>query len=308
MNFRPLRNTFAAETFYLPARVNIGAVVFQKEAVIIDSGLEAQAGKRVCRLAREAGWQIVALINTHTHADHIGGNQAIVDQFAAKVFTPDLEQDFARHTLYEPAFLIGGAAPWQDVTNKFLVAPPTPVTAGLKAGSLSWPGREKGPNLQILSLPGHSPDQIGVGCGDVLFCGDAFLGPDLLAAHGIPFNIDVERFLNTLDQILLTTYSTVLPSHGEPLERSELPSVLQVNATKIRELIENVYELLEEPLELETVVAHLCEQEGKTIASIGSFFLYRTAILAYLSYLHGQGRVETKMVNCRLYWSQVGHR
>ncbi|MZP28913.1 MBL fold metallo-hydrolase [Heliobacterium undosum] len=308
MNFVPLRNSAAAETWYLPARVNIGAIVYEGEAVIIDTGLEAQSGKRICRLAKEAGWRIVAIINTHTHADHIGGNSAIVEQFGCPVYAPDLERDFVKHPIFMAYFLIGGVAPWREINNKFLVAPASTVTAGLKPGAFPWPGRAAGPELTLIDLAGHTGGQIGVACGDVLYAGDAFLGPDVLELHGIPFNVDIEKYLASLSRIRRSTYATVLPCHGAPLDRDALEEVLQVNEQQVMALVDDVYALLEEPCELETLVAELCPRAGKEVASVGSFFLYRSSIQAYLTFLHQQGQVETAIRDNRLFWQRSEKR
>jgi len=37
------------------------------------------------QVARDAGWEITQILNTHEHHDHTGGNQAVVDQTGAKV-------------------------------------------------------------------------------------------------------------------------------------------------------------------------------------------------------------------------------
>ncbi len=40
----------------------------------------------VLRKARELGWHISSVINTHEHHDHIGGNQPVIDATGAKLF------------------------------------------------------------------------------------------------------------------------------------------------------------------------------------------------------------------------------
>ncbi|MBT6276060.1 MAG: MBL fold metallo-hydrolase, partial [Chromatiales bacterium] len=40
---------------------------------------------QVLDAARERGWQITQVLNTHHHHDHIGGNQGIVDATQAKI-------------------------------------------------------------------------------------------------------------------------------------------------------------------------------------------------------------------------------
>jgi hydroxyacylglutathione hydrolase len=51
------------------------------EAIAIDPLDSAQC----LQVAREAGWEITQILNTHEHHDHTGGNQAVVDQTGAKV-------------------------------------------------------------------------------------------------------------------------------------------------------------------------------------------------------------------------------
>lgn len=45
-----------------------------KDAIVIDPGLEPQ---KIVKAARKHQVEIVAILNTHGHADHIGGNQAM---------------------------------------------------------------------------------------------------------------------------------------------------------------------------------------------------------------------------------------
>jgi len=51
------------------------------EALAIDPLDSAQC----LQVARDAGWEITQILNTHEHHDHTGGNQAVVDQTGAKV-------------------------------------------------------------------------------------------------------------------------------------------------------------------------------------------------------------------------------
>jgi len=51
------------------------------EALAIDPVDSAQC----LQVARDAGWEITQILNTHEHHDHTGGNQAVVDQTGAKV-------------------------------------------------------------------------------------------------------------------------------------------------------------------------------------------------------------------------------
>ena len=42
--------------------------------------------------AKDNGWQITQILNTHEHHDHIGGNQAMIDATGARAARPSERQ------------------------------------------------------------------------------------------------------------------------------------------------------------------------------------------------------------------------
>ena len=65
----------AENTYYINSPSKIGVYrVSDDDVWLIDSGNDASAAKRVLRTINERGWRLVAIYNTHSHADHIGGN------------------------------------------------------------------------------------------------------------------------------------------------------------------------------------------------------------------------------------------
>src|SRR5215212_8166273 len=51
------------------------------EALAVDP-LDAE---KCLQAAKDAGWQITQILNTHEHHDHIGGNAAVVARTGAKI-------------------------------------------------------------------------------------------------------------------------------------------------------------------------------------------------------------------------------
>jgi hydroxyacylglutathione hydrolase len=94
--------------------------------------------------AKDAGWQITKILNTHEHGDHIGGNAAVVAATGAKVLA------------HQGA---GGKIPGLD--------------QGLGAGDLVRVGRTV--ELEVLDTPGHTMCHICLcsrGARPALFSGD----------------------------------------------------------------------------------------------------------------------------------------
>lgn len=62
--------------YYIDCPAKIGLIrVSDDEVVLIDSGSDKDAGKKVYRILDSNKWKLRAIFNTHSHADHSAGNQ-----------------------------------------------------------------------------------------------------------------------------------------------------------------------------------------------------------------------------------------
>ena len=133
--------------YYIQSPAKIGLVKLNEtEVCLIDSGNDKEAGRKVRQILDANGWRLRTIYNTHSNADHIGGNQYLQKQTGCEIYTPGIECDFTRHTVLEPAFLYGGYPP-KDLRHKFLMAKESDAKE-LTKGALPE-------GLEALPLPGH---------------------------------------------------------------------------------------------------------------------------------------------------------
>ena len=112
----------AENSYYIQSPAKIGLVKLnENEVCLIDTGNDKDAGKKIKKVLDANGWTLKAIYNTHSNADHIGGNQYLQKQTGCEIYAPGIECDFTNHPNLEPAYLYGGCPP-KDLSHKFLLA------------------------------------------------------------------------------------------------------------------------------------------------------------------------------------------
>lgn len=100
----------------------MGAYLLPDNGVLlIDSGSDKDAAKKILRICAEKGWTVSAILATHSHADHIGGNQVIQNKTGCPVYASEFEAAVGRFPILVPVSLYGGY-PVRELCTKFLLA------------------------------------------------------------------------------------------------------------------------------------------------------------------------------------------
>lgn len=297
----------APDAFYLPGSVNVGvAAGGDGGAVLIDSGGDKEAGRAIRRAVEGAGLTVHAIVNTHSHADHYGGNEYLVRNLGTApvpVWAPEFEAAVLREPYLEPMYLFGGAAPLPDLRNKWLMAKPSPVDHLYSADDELL--EIAGLRLALHRADGHAVRQVAIGHGPVCFAADAFFGAEVLAKYEIPFVHDVAGQLATLDALLAWPYDIFVPGHGEPVRRADLPATVASNRAAIERASEMVRRATDPFATTSEVVHAVTAQLRNPPANLSTYFLMHSCILAHLAYLVAQGRVATVVEGGALRWQPV---
>ena len=94
-------------TYYLdcPSRSGI-YVINQKDICIIDGGSDNGSAKKLCNHINNMGWNPVMIFNTHSHADHDGGNAYLQQRFNCPVYASEPDASLIANTLIQPRKLL----------------------------------------------------------------------------------------------------------------------------------------------------------------------------------------------------------
>lgn len=283
-------------TYYIPGAVNTGVVVNGDACLLIDTGLDRAAGKQIWRCLDQAGLRPKAIINTHSHADHFGGNTILRELSGARIFASPLEKAVIENPYLEPFYLFS-AAPVKELATRFLMAPASPVDGILTSGRTPVEGFE----VEILSLPGHSPGQIGLVTKDnVCFTADAYFGEAILDKYGMPYCADVTAVLDTLRLLWQSNYAYYVPCHGVPGNKPTEEILKNVHV--IEKTLEQILTILQDgPRTREDVLAGVMTAGNRELNAV-QYVLNHGAITACLSHLHKIGKIVYHFAEGRMFW------
>jgi len=129
-----------------------------KEALVIDP---AANGERLLKEAKDRGYDIKYIVNTHSHIDHIMGNRRMKELTDAEIIIHEKE---ANGLIHQSSYMI----------NMFGAEPSPPADITVREGDYITIGET---SLKVIHTPGHSPGSISLYHKGMVFTGDTlFVG------------------------------------------------------------------------------------------------------------------------------------
>lgn len=225
----------APGVFFLPGAFTPGSqpdgnsVVFTapEGLVVVDTGRHPEHTAALVELARRRGAPIAAVVNTHWHLDHIGGNPRIraafpdVEIHASPALAGAMTGFLARYREQLEA-MVEGAADDPEAQAPFLaelaildagtaLAPDETVTA---SGERTLAGRTLRIGLETHAVTAGDLWLLDPETG-VLAAGDLVTLPAPFFDTACP-----ERWRSALDRLAETGFELLVPGHGEPMTRA----------------------------------------------------------------------------------------
>lgn len=288
-------NHITGNSYYIQSPSKMGLVKLNDTDVcLIDSGNDKDAGRKVRQLLDANGWHLTAIYNTHSNADHIGGNRYLQGQTKCRIYAQGIECDITRHPVLEPAFLYGGFPP-KDLRHKFLMAQES------DAQELTADVLPEG--FSLLQLPGHFFHMVGFRSpDDVVYLADCLSSRETLDKYQIAFLYDVAAYLDTLEKVKTMQATAFVPAHAEVTE--DIAPLAQYNIDKVHEIADQIVERCAEPIIFEELLKKLFDDYGLTL-TFEQYVLVGSTVKSYLAWLKDTGRLTVIFEDSRLLWRRT---
>ena len=263
--------------YYINCPAKIGVYLADKENVyLVDSGNDKDAGRKVRQILDKNGWHLAAILNTHSNADHIGGNRYLQGQTGCKVYSGGIEAAFTKYPVLEPSFLYGGY-PCKDLRHKFLMAQESDVA---DFSDESFP---KG--IEVIPLPGHFFDMVG------------FRMPD-----NVVFLADCISSRETLDKVEQMEAAMFVPAHADA--SADVKELVRYNRDKVHEVADRILSVCGEPMCFERILQEVFKGYGLSM-NFEQYVLVGSTVRSYLSWMKDTGRLSAEFQDSMLLWQRV---
>ncbi|WP_333638731.1 MBL fold metallo-hydrolase [Pyrobaculum aerophilum] len=235
---------------------------------VVDPG---QPEDRAGEILSIAGRSPVVLL-THFHADHLTATPN-----GAEVYAPWGEELFvasvrARLFFTHGVYVEGAVYKGSDIQLSGVVKP----------------GEKIGP-FEVVALPGHTFGHVGYYTEGVLYAGDALFGEKVLEKYGVPYLMDVDMFLSSLDKIIELDPETLVIGHG-PVAGSKrrIKELVEANKAAVERAVKAVEAAM--PGDITSITIKVLKETGGE-RGWENVLLTMTTVRAVLSKLSREGLI-----------------
>lgn len=278
------------KTFCIEHDTNIG-IHFTDDGrmYLIDTGSKGD-GEKIDEILSREGWVPSCIINTHTHIDHIGGNEFLMRKYGIPAYCTDYDMAFAHYSELEAAYMNGGY-PAEKLRTIFA----HPGMIGFRSIEKETPD-----GIDWTYLPGHSFGMIGIRTSDdIWFLGDSYLSRNFLKQYTFGFIYNVEAYIDTLKKLKKFKGALFVPSHGI-LETDIVPS-LEQNLRSVAEMCSMICETCREYRGQDEILQQMYERL-RMHARPAQHALLSSTVKSYLTYLQDRNKLECRFVDNIMKW------
>lgn len=311
-NQNPALIQFSQNVYLLPLATNIGVIAMEQNdgtvnICLIESGNDdAQAAVILEKIkaffdAESCKVTLKAVINTHSHADHCGGNDFLRKNTRCEVWASEGEAAIMQCPVIETG-LIWGGMPVQELETRYFVAQPCAADRTFKNDAVFY--IEEKIKVEVISLKGHYIDQTGFLLTDTdgkktLFAGDALSGRNALKRYWIQYLFDEKQSKESLSRLSHIKADFYVPGHGDFV--TQIEGLVELNLLALLETENLILDELKTPKTSEEILKAVADRNSLNL-KLSQYVLIGCTLRSYLSALAGEGRIRYEIKENKMLW------
>lgn len=276
-------NTFCIDTgmTYIPFyKIN------EKDIVMIDTGLAEGERRELDKLLEKNSFNIVGIICSHAHIDHIGNVGYFKEKYRCKVAMPEteaficsnlinLKMYYYSQSLYEMEEHFGHMVCNVDIPIK------------QKEYSVNISGN----SFKIFHTPGHSAAHICITTpDDVSYLGDTLISYEVMNGAKMPYAFILKEDLKSKQKLHRLKSSKYIVAHKGIY--NDITGLIDDNINFYKDRANKIYELIDKPMTTEDIIKKVVKEWEIGIRNTRKYNIIERILKSYIEYLSETKRVE----------------
>ena len=259
--------------------------VNEKDIILIDSGLPSEL-EGIEALLDQNSLNIVGIISTHVHPDHIGNNTYFKEKYRCTIAMPAYEAHICSSAINLKAYYNNQTL--SEVIKHFgYMVCETDILISTEQEIICLSGAE----FKILHTPGHSPSHICIVTPDnVAYLGDALISYEVMKGAKIPYDFILTEDLKSKEKLYSLQCCKYIVAHKGIYDN--ITNLISDNINFYKYRAERVYELIEGKNTMEDIMKTAMSRFNIDIKNIYKYDVIASMLRSYVDYLYETGRIN----------------
>ncbi len=279
-----------------------------RQAILIDTGVGQRSGRQLLQMLEQQDLRLAAILNTHAHGDHVGGNAYLVQHTGARIYAPVYDAVVLEYPLWGTLCMFGGADPLNELRTPRFAAQPCKADVSVTEGTLDVAGVK----VQAVPLPGHTASHTGYiihsespaspqAPQDVFFTGDILAGDTELNNAAISYAYSITQRLQSLEKLRGYSCARYVLGHGDI--QYDVDALIDRNIAQVTKVLDMIKAFLAQgPSEASQLFQAICKQLCIQVRTVKEYYLLYPTLHAHLSHLSNSGEITHIVREQRLLW------
>lgn len=273
-------------------------MVDDSHCILLDGGYFNNR-KSIERTLAEAGIEMIGVIATHAHTDHAGNIFYFQRKYGIPSAMPVGEMALCIDAMaLKVNFFVFSYKECCQKSDVNALIGKADVVIGPEDKTIEFCGVP----FDIIRLPGHSADQIGIRTLDnVLYVADAIMAGKDLELAKLPYHLSLERAMETMEQLRQEKADLYLMAHKAV--RDNIDDLITENIKSLNEKCQRITGLIDRPMTLSQVQQMILEDLKLLTSDVRKAELYERCIRSYVEYLCDKELIQVHAKGGMIYYA-----